>query len=293
MFALATGSTVFNPAIQALGPEITPPAHLTTAATIFQISEFSALVVGPVLAAMVIPHFGTIHLFTLDSLTFFVSAAFLVALPRPIQRLRRERVDTILAEVKSGIAAVLATPILRALLILGACNNLVIMGLAHVATPLLVKETLGLDAAAYAQAQTFFFLGMALASAMFWVLGRRAPKGPTILIGIVLDGLTFIPLAFCETLGQVQTALFIHGLCIPMILIPRTVLVQEVVPWPLHGRAFSLINVTVFGMMAISSGIVGLLAEAVRPQILFAVLGVVGALPGLAGFGLRALASSR
>src|SRR5206468_350827 len=125
MFSLATGTTLFNPAIKAFISEITPPAHLTGAVSLFQISEFTALVLGP----------------------------------------------------------------------------------AHVATPLLVKETLGLGTAAYARAQTFFFLGLLIASATFWALGRRAWKGPTILIGIMLDGLTFIPLAFCHTLGQVQMAL--------------------------------------------------------------------------------------
>ena len=47
----------------------------------------------------------------------------------------------------------------------------------------------------------------------------------------------------------------------PLIIIPRTVLVQQLVPGPLHGRAFALLNVTVFGMTAISAAATGLLAE--------------------------------
>ncbi len=304
MFALSTGTTLFNPAIKALIPEITPRSHLTSAASIFQISEFGALVLGPALGALAIPLLGSIHLFSLDSATFFLSAVCLFALPADARRLAhrvapRPRLPfgpalaAITAEVKAGVAAMLASPVMRILLVLIAIDNSIIMGLAHVATPLLVKETLGLGPAAYAQAQTFFFLGMVAASAGFWLFGRRAPKGRTILIGIVLDGLTFIPLAFCHTLGQVQAALFFHALSIPMIIIPRTVLVQQLIPGPLHGRAFSLLNVTVFGMMAISSGLVGILAESVRPQTLFLVLGTVGAMPGLIGFAFRPLTATR
>ncbi len=304
MFALATGSTLFNPAIKALIPEIAPRVHLTAAAAVFQVSEFTALVAGPALAALAIPRLGHIHLFTLDAATFFFSAACLTLLPAEARRLAHRPAATAsepLAEFVAGIAreaavglrTTLANPVLRAVLLLAAIENLLIMGLAHVATPLLVKERLGLGADAYARAQTFFFLGMVAASTSFWALARRAPKGPMILIGIMLDGLTFIPLGLCTTLGQLQVAQFVHALSIPMIIIPRTVLIQQSVPGPMHGRTFALLNVTVFGMTALSSGGVGLLAEHVAPQTLFVVLGTLGILPGILGFGFSALRRQR
>jgi hypothetical protein len=195
--------------------------------------------------------------------------------------------------VKVGVRAVLATPALRVILVLVALDNLIVMGLAQVGTPLLVKESLGLGPQAYARAQAAFFLGLATASAGVWLGGRNLPKARLILIGIVLDGLTFVPLAFCHTLFQVQAALFVHAFAIPLIIIPRTVLIQQTVPGPLHGRTFALLNVTVFGMTAISSVIVGVLAERVAPRTLFMVLGGLGVLPGLAGFALPALRTAR
>jgi hypothetical protein len=88
-------------------------------------------------------------------------------------------------------------------------------------------------------------------------------------------------------------ALFVHAVAIPLIIIPRTVLIQHTVPGPLHGRTFALLNVTVFGMTAISSAIVGVLAERVAPQTLFLVFGLLGVLPGLAGFALPAVRNTR
>jgi MFS family permease len=292
IFLLACGSTLFNPAIKALIPEMISSGQLTGTAALFQISEYAALVAGPLLAELVIRQLGTRHLFTVDAVTFVFSAVCLLMLPAAARRLVRSPrppPGPVLREVGTGVKAVFASPVLRALLVLLALANLLVMGLAHVATPLLVKETLGLGADAYARAQRFFFLGMVAASAGFWWLGRRAPKGRTMLVGIVLDGLTFIPLAFCHTLGQVQAALFLHALSIPLIIIPRTVLIQQSVPGPLHGRAFALLNVTVFGMMAISSAVTGRLTETVAPQTLFLVLGAAGALPGLIGFLVPAL----
>jgi hypothetical protein len=87
--------------------------------------------------------------------------------------------------------------------------------------------------------------------------------------------------------------MFVHALAVPLIIIPRTVLMQQLVPGPLHGRAFALINVTVFGMTAISAGATGWLAEVVPPSRLFLVLGLAGAVVGLCGLGLRSIRNAR
>lgn len=305
VFALATGTTLFNPAIKALLPEITPLDRLTGAVSMFQISEYVALVAGPGLATLALSHFSTLHLFTVDAATFLFSAACLMFIPREARR-RMQHVPAdagsqslarlapaLLREVGVGLRAVRANPVLRVLLVLAALDNLFIMGLAHVGTPILVRDQLGLGVDAFASAQWAFFLGLAAASAAVWLVGRDWPKGRMILIGIILDGLTFVPLAFCRTLPQLQLALFVHAVAIPLIIIPRTVLIQKTVPGPLHGRTFALLNVTVFGMTAISSAVVGLLAERVAPRSLFIVFGLIGALPGLAGFAFPALRAAR
>jgi DHA3 family macrolide efflux protein-like MFS transporter len=302
MFSLATGTALFNPAIKAILPELAPHDRLEATVSLFQISEYGALVVGPALAAVVLPYIGMINLFSLDCVTFLVSTLCLLSLPREARRrMHRPTAETavepllpaLVREVKAGVLAVLGSPPLRVLLLLVALDNLIVMGLAQVATPLLVKETLGLGAEAYARAQTAFFLGLAAASAGVWLVGRGLPKGPLILVGIVLDGLTFVPLAFCHTLPQVQAALFVHAIAIPLIIIPRTVLIQQTMPGPLHGRTFALVNVTVFGMTAISSVVVGVLAERVAPRTLFMVLGLLGVLAGVAGFASPAVRASR
>jgi DHA3 family macrolide efflux protein-like MFS transporter len=317
MFLMATGSTLFNPAMKAIVPELVPPQQLTTAAALFQLSEFAALVAGPALAGLVIiPALGSIHLFTIDAATFLVSGLCVLALA-PIARrpahatgddptnpgrlLAAAPTTSVWEEVRGGIREVLSVPVLRPLLLLVALDNLLLAGLYQVATPVLVKELLntggqaatGADTRGYAGAQTFFFLGLLVASAGFWVLLRRAPKGRAILMGMMLDGLTFIPLAFCRTLSHVQAALFLHAVAVPLMIIPRTVLVQQLVPGPLHGRAFALLNVTVFGMTAVSTAATGLLTEALPTQTLYLLLGSLGALVGVGGLAIPIVRNAR
>jgi hypothetical protein len=306
MFTLATGTAFFNPAIKAIIPELVPPAQLTPIATLFQLSEYAALALGPALAGLVIiPEFGSIHLFTFDAATFFVSTLCVLALapiarrkahtPAPLRLLRLPAgaAPGLWAETVEGVRAVLATPSVRQLLLFVALDNLLLAGLGQVGTPLLVKETLGLDNEAFARVQSWFFLGLLVASAVLWAFARRMHKGVTILTGMVLDGLTLVPLGFCQSLPQVGAALFVHAFALPLIIIPRTVLIQQHVPGPLHGRAFALINVTVFGMTALSAGLTGALAEVLSTQQLFVGLGLLGAASGLLGFAARGLRTAR
>lgn len=298
LLALSTGTTFFNPAIKALIPEIAPATRLATAVTIFQLSEQVAFLGGPLLGQPATRHLGFVHLFTVDAATFLFSALCLLMLPRlgrrqshaaATQTLPPLTTRTILAETGEVLRAAWASPVLRALLVLTALDNLIIMGPAYIATPVLVKEKLGLGPEGYMSAMTFFFMGLTLGTAATWLLARHAAKGRLILIGIVLDGLTFIPFFFCRTLAGVQVALFVHALAVPLIIIPRTVLMQKAVPGRLHGRLFALVNVTVFGMTGISAGLTGLLIEKVAPATLFLVVGVLGAIPGLLGFRVTSL----
>lgn len=304
VFMAAVGATVFNPAIKALVPQFTPPAQLTRAISAFQVAEYAAFVLGPFFASLIAPRLGNVHLLTVDAATFVFSAVCIACLPHMALRQVEESrpLDTtsklppirrVMRDAFAGAWKVTQVPPLGALVLVGTLNNLVIMGLSHVAVPVLVYETLHLDLAAYGSTLKYFFLGMALGSLTFWSFGRHLPKGPTILVGIVLDGLTFVPFAFCQTLPHVQWAQFAHGLVIPTIIIPRTVLVQRVVPPHLHGRAFALINITVFGMTALSNPAIGFLTEWFSPRALFLWLGVIGAVPGGMGFLSRQLRSAR
>ncbi|HEY0714085.1 MAG TPA: MFS transporter, partial [Polyangia bacterium] len=303
MFALAVGSAFFNPALKAIIPELVPAPRLAATATWFQLSDYAALALGPALAGLVIiPEFGTIHLFSFDAATFAIGLLCVLALapvarktahtPAP-QRLLRMPAGApgvgLLRETIEGIKAVAMTPVARGLLLFVALDNLLLSGLMQVGTPLLVKETLGLGNDAFARVQSWFFLGMLVSSATLLTLARRLRKGISIVMGIILDGLTLIPLAFCRSLTEVGAALFLHALAVPLIIIPRTVLMQQRVPGPLHGRAFALINVTVFGMTAISSSVTGVLAEVIPPQRLFLWLGLAGAVAGVAALFSRHL----
>jgi len=289
---LATGSAFFNPAMKALIPEIAPGRRLTFTVAVFQLSEQAAFVAGPLLGEPATRHFGFVHLFSVDAATFAFSAVCLLALPRlgrkqshaaAHARLPQLTLRGLRADAAVALRTVLAIPALRTVLLLTALDNLVIMGPAYIATPILVKETLGLGPEGYMRAMFHLFLGLMVGSLVVGLGGRRWPKGKMILLGIFLDGATLIPLGFAHDLTFVKWVLFVHALALPLIIIPRTVMMQQAVPGRLHGRLFALVNVMVFGMTGISAGLTGLVIAHLPPTTLFVAVGLLGAAVGLLG----------
>ena len=111
----------------------------------------------------------------------------------------------------------------------------------------------------------------------------KTRKNRLLIAGIILDGLTYFPLLFADTPVFLWSALFVHGLVIPMIIIPRPTLVHKLVPENLHGRIFAMINMAVVGFTAISAALTGLLSEYVPINVIFGFIAIFAALTGAMG----------
>ena len=111
------------------------------------------------------------------------------------------------------------------------------------------------------------------------LIGRFAsklPLGKLLLIGITLDGLTYVPLLWCRSFPYLLVVSLIHSMAIPLITVPRSAILQRLVPSSRLGRVFALLNVVVVGMTAISSGLTGMLLEHMSAPELFGIIGVLG-----------------
>jgi hypothetical protein len=101
---------------------------------------------------------------------------------------------------------------------------------------------------------------------------------------MIWDGLTFIPLYFIESLGAAVILVTIHAVAIPLLVVPRTSLIQDIVPANMTGRIFALLHLAVVGMSAISAGLSGLILEWINAPTLFLLIGIGGSLCGIAGW---------
>ncbi|MBI3459875.1 MFS transporter [Candidatus Acetothermia bacterium] len=304
-FLLSSFSTLFNPARDALIPELVSKERLLQVNAFVQTSTQAAVILGSLLAGALLgaqqatsqtPTDVTamVRLLVFDSITFFFS--FVTILLIRIQRESRPAAaptTSALHDARLGLRYIAQSPLLMSLLVLTAVDNFFIMGPATVGANLFIKNTLGL------KAQYLAFFAGALALGWFvgtlWVsrYGIRFSKGRLLLFGVVMDGATYLPFVgflHWDSYWLSLMLILVHGLFIPFITVTRASIIQEIVPATHLGRVFAMVNLTVVGFMALSSFSTGILGETLAPPWLFFLAGAGGAFSGLIGWGaLRSL----
>ena len=169
-------------------------------------------------------------------------------------------------------------------MILTIINNLFIMGPAFIGIPVFVREILKSEFTIYAYFETCMALGMLFGSLLFWLLNKKINTVLILLFGIIIDGITFSILFFCNSNNFGFLILFFHGIGIPLITISRTTIIQIIVPAYLRGRLFSIIYMSVMGTTALSIAITGIFLDFFSVDKLFLFIGLFASMTALIGF---------
>jgi MFS transporter, DHA3 family, macrolide efflux protein len=300
-FGMAMAAVLFNPSRDSLLPEIVPIGALTRANAWVQSSQQLAYLAGPLTASLIISRAGIAATFPAGILLFAGSMGLLLVMrvPRSVRSsetgadvpvvvgARRGPPDAVFhvfRELLGGLRELGRIPPLPFLYGLTALDNLFIMGASVLGLVVLVRDTLGGTAADYALAEATYGVGMVVGSLAVVRLGPRVSSGTLLLIGITLDGLTYLPLLACRSMATLILALLAHSFAIPLITVPRATILQRIVPHHLIGRAFALLNVVVLGVTALSCGLAGMALDHLSAPKLFAVAGALGGATGMVGF---------
>ncbi|MFH1861451.1 MAG: MFS transporter [bacterium] len=287
-FLISSGAALFNPARDASVPMLVQKGELHSANSLIQTSSYAALLLGPAFAAGILALLSLSSLFYCDAAAYLISFLTIYLIRFPTSTSEKAAFQP-LKSIYAALRFTAQQPWSGQLLILTALNNFFIMGPAIVGTAILVKTELRLGAEAYAAIIACHAVGMLIGALLYGTLGKSLPKGKTLLTAMIFDGLTFIPLYFAANLTWAGMIFIIHSIGIPLIMVPRTSLIQEGIPAELQGRFFALVNFTVIGMTALSSAVTGIACEAVGVRTVYVMIGIGGTLCGILGFSLKAL----
>ncbi len=282
----------FDPAFDAIVPEILPPEMLAQANSLDQFVRPLALrLTGPMVGGLLIAAFGTGAAFGIDAASFAVSGAAVLAMAaRP--RVARRRNASLARDIGAGFSYVRRHAWLWATLVSAAIAYLLFMGPTEVLVPFVVK--VGLHGSAADLGLVFAAggvgsLGCAVAFGQksiprrditlmyaFWTLATFAVAGYGLahaLWGLMLASLAFNTL---ETAGTIIWA----------------TAKQRHVPPPLLGRVSSLDWLISIGLLPASFALTGPVSAAIGVRTTLIGAGVVGGLVTLAALlvpGVRAI----
>jgi MFS family permease len=291
-FFMNTFTTVFNPARDALIPTLVPEKDLFRANALVQSAQQLGPVIGWVMAAGVIAAIGRAHLFSIDAISFAVSAGLLVLLATPPRHASQRKVAASPAywtDLREGLRDTWKNRPVRNLLVITFCNNLFIMGPAVVASATLINVEWGLSDNHYVGFEVSFALGMLTGTVVSLQLKRFLPSAQILVLGLLWDGLTFVAFSFVPNFPVAVVVIFFHAIGIPLITVSRTALCQTAAPARYHGRTFALVGLTVSGAMALSLSVSGFAVDLYGAMPLFLVAGIGGTITGLWTLTLRDL----
>lgn len=294
VFAAASFGTLFNPARDAIIPELVHASRLLQVNALIQSTGYLAYFVGLFGAGMLLSALGLVNLFFLDAATFLISFFMIMMISYQRSETRGANYESQhLSELKKGLVYVTQQDRrLMWIIIITALNNFFIMGPAVVGTPLLIKEVWDGSGQDFAFIESSYGIGMLIATIFVYRFAKRYKKGTWLMLGLIYDGLTFIPLFWVGSLGMdpfwlTLSIIFIHSLGIPFIQVTRTTLIHSIVPGEMQGRVFSMINLAVIGVMSISVALTGVAAEWLSPRTIFLIIGIGAALTGLLGLSMK------
>jgi DHA3 family tetracycline resistance protein-like MFS transporter len=266
----------FYPAYSACVPQIVPPEALPSANALTSLSWQITGVVGPAIGATLVALGGTPAAFGLDSLSFFVSAAFMapllrIALPRTVDLSTRSP----LGDLRQGLAAVASRSWLWLSIAFFGLVNVFDSGPRNVALPFLVHDQLGLDVGALGAVTSAIAIG-SVASAVF--LGRYhrlRRRGLLLYGGELVMGSMLVLFGLLPSLPGLMAAAFVYGLAISLGGLVWTNTLQEMVPQEKLGRVTSIDALGSFVFLPLGFAFAGILADRIGPANVFLLGGTV------------------
>ncbi len=242
-------SALFDPALQASLPALTGGDTQALQATngLMDITRRLARTLGPSLAGLLVAFLPLAHFFTLDAISFAISALAVLSLgsrfawkpQRGEEQKQRGGIKAILREVAGGIRLVSSRrPLLWSLLAV-AVSNFVWSIAFVVGVPLLVAHSLGKSVGAYGLIVGAYGIGNVLSNLIIGSLTIKR-RVLTIFLGKGILGLGFLLLGLSSSVLMALFASALAALGGPMGDIMILTMLQTNLPSDQVGKAYSL-----------------------------------------------------
>ena len=232
--ALATAS------LDAIPPRLVPDDQLVTANALLGGAQDVAIVIGPILAAIVNAQWGIEGAFFADAATFLVGA--LVALRLridPVPRDPSEHTTSTWRELRAGLRLARRTGGLRFTLAVASCVY-ALWAVFGVLEPLYVRDVLGGSEQMFALLQTVFGVGLVLTGLALAVIGERIARPRYVAVAMIVSGLTAALYLGTESKVVAFVGVFLWGVDTAFFYVPARTLLQRYAPTAFHGRVLSL-----------------------------------------------------
>lgn len=246
------GAALFDPARSASIPELVGEKHIHSAVSLSQSTRAAMDIIGPSLGALLLisEHYNMI--FTINAITYFLSAVFIFTLTS-IGKNRsksKQNQESYLSSIKTGVVQVTGMPALRFLLILLMPITLVI-GILNTNLVAVLTHTFNVSAFHFGFIEASLAIGVIIGAAGLGPVFLKKSKPNTVLLtGTAAIGAWMVLIIPLDSLQQQFGIVPVYVWCIMVgvlnafINVPLSSLFLTVTPAEFRGRGSSLLGFT-------------------------------------------------
>lgn len=265
--AVSAISQFFNPANDAVLPEVATDEELTAANSWIMISSFGATSVGFALSGLLAAVYDVNWAFWLDGLTFLLSAALLVRIKvGKIEAQGDTSVKVVVDNLKEGVATLVGTPLIRSLFLTGVPVYFS-FGLWNVLLLPFAIEALHASEFEYGIQEAMTSVGFVAGSLLMARFAERFREGSWIVVATIAMGVAGVAYGFSTTVPVAIILVTISGFFNAPSSIGRRVLMQRHTPRELRGRVFAAFAVARDVVFLVGIALAGL-ADVIDVRIL-------------------------
>jgi MFS family permease len=234
---VATASAFFNPAKQAMIPNLVPNRLLVRANSLTSSSEKTMELLGYSLAGVIAAVVSWIPLFLIDAATYIISAVSLLGVP---DIAARTRIKTLRLgdDIAEGAKFVLANGVLRSTMALTFVAT-VFFGMTTTILVVMAFGPLHAGSTGYGLVEAAIGAGAILGAVIAAELMNRARAGVLLLAGVAGVGLANVLVGFSRSLPLTMLFLLFGGILNMVYYVPVISVTQREAPDHIRGRVLS------------------------------------------------------
>jgi MFS transporter, DHA3 family, tetracycline resistance protein len=269
----------FQPAYRAAVPELVPADELSSANSLTSLSGQLSGIAGPALGAAVVSTGGTALGFGLDGLSFFVSVCCLLPLLKSVAQAQQGlAAHGILADLREGLATVMASPWLWITIAVAGISNIAYAGPMDVTLPFLIKDHFHADVAILGLFYSASSVGAVLVALWLGRQVRLRRRGLLVYMPWMAIGILVLVMGLPIPVQGLLVASLLIGACNTLVGLVWVNTLQEVVPQHLLGRVTSVDYLGSYLLLPVGFAVGGWAAKLLGPAPVFVIGGALQAL---------------
>jgi MFS family permease len=274
----AIAALVFQPASRAAVPALVDDRDLAPANAALGVGTNGLEVLGPLMAAALLPVLDVRGVLLVDAATFAVSAVILASLPRlPPTAVAGQERTSFVADARAGLRYIWAVPLVRAIAV-GFFAIVAVNGVDDVALVFLATDELDGGQAAASLLYAGVGLGLLVGYALLSRYGARLSLVWLLVLGFAVNSAGNLLSGVAWAVGAALVMQTVRGLGISAMDIATNTLLQRRVPPAMLGRVFG----NLYGAIGVAAGLSyalgGLLLDLSSARVTLVAAGAAGLL---------------